>query len=71
MEGPRQVPAGIFSRNVSRTIFTHLERAKHSPGQVRTALLRRLVRTTGTHSDVRMGKFEPEVRNLLREDSAN
>lgn len=71
MEGPRQVPAGIFSRNVSHTIFTHLERVKHSPGQARTALLRRLVRTTGRHSDVSMGKFAPEVRTLLREDSAN
>lgn len=25
MEGPRQVPAGVFSRSVSRRLFTHLE----------------------------------------------
>ena len=76
MEGPRQAPAGIFSRNVSRTIFTHLECAKHSPGQVRTALLLRLVRTPGTHCGARTGskfaaRFAPLVRTLLREAGAN
>jgi len=68
MEGPRQVPAGIFSRNVSRTIFTHLERVKHSHEQVRTALLR----TPGTHCRWCAGsKFAPLVRTLLREARAN
>lgn len=71
MEGPRQAPAGIFSRNVSRTIFTHLECAKHSPGQVRTALLLRLVRTPGTHCRGRTGsksapRFAPYYPRLAR-----
>lgn len=68
MEGPRQVPIGMFSRSVSRRLFTRLECAKLSLRQNCPAL----VRTTGTHSGVRNGRrFAPMVRNPLREAGAN
>jgi uncharacterized membrane protein len=53
MEGPRQVPAGIFSRNVSRTIFTHLECAKRQQQQIHQELVRSSVRTIGTRPPMR------------------
>lgn len=76
MNEPRQVPIGMFSRSVSRTSVAHLERVKLSLRQNCSALVRRLVRTPGTHCGARTSskfaaRFAPLVRTLLREAGAN
>lgn len=65
MEGTRQVPTGIFSRSVSRRLFTHLECAKPHQRRGCPALIRRLVRNISTRSKMRTGStFAPIVRTI-------